>query len=301
MMIWKNIFLFVVAMTCQLHSHPALATRRSAALAEDVKTKLRLEEGLIRFENEQFSIRLDSEYRFINARDTRRILVETWGTPASQVAEQNPLGMIVPRQFTLRDPSWGIVVRATHDGHVEGHDAAKMDVRAILEALREEDALARKARKNQNNDPIATIVWAVEPAYDALAHTMFWAKSIGGSRNVARTLHYSVRFLGRESVMHFDVVSTMDRLPSVTKAMQTIVAFSEFDLGSRYEDYNSKYHRAASYTRPELISSRVKAKSAILQNLMGQGANRAPLFIASLSGLALIIGKIFARRRKPEF
>ncbi len=298
MMNWQITFLFVLAMSSQILSPQALAARKKAAIAEDVKTKIRLEEGRIRFENEQFSIRLDSEYRFINARDTTRILIENWGKSAAQVAKQNPLGMIVPRQFTVRDPSWGIVITSTQDGHVEGQHAVRMDAKAILEALREEEAIERKDRQDNNNEPVE---WAIEPAYDALAHTMFWAKSVSAGKNAVRNLHYSVRFLGRESVLHFDVLSTMDRLPTVTQAMQNIVAFSEFDLGSRYEDFNSKYHRSATYTRAELISSRVKVKSPILENLMGQGANRAPLFIAGLSGLALMIGRILTRRRDPEF
>jgi uncharacterized membrane-anchored protein len=284
---WCRIMFLTVAVLCQLPPR---------ALAQG----LNLQSGVIRMEAEHFTIRLTDNYRYINAADTVRIMVDIWGNPRAQVLEQNPLGMIVDKNFVAEAGAAGIMITVSHDGHILDKDAHRLDDDALLQVIRKDSTNRNKEREAVGADPVTDLDWAVEPYYDRNAHKVYWAKNISFGKDRVRTLNYAVRALGRESTIHFNAISRMDRLNPIKRAMQNIMANSEFDPGFRYQDFNPRRHRLAEYGLVGLVAGRVKLKPGFIQNIWNALMGSSGMMLGSLAALA-IMGRYMLRRRLPEF
>lgn len=282
MMILRRLFLIWVAFCCQFSSHVALANSQ------------------FRLDEENFSMRLDPELRFIDAAETVRIMIKDWGNPAAHVMEQNPLGMIVDQSFP-RGSRWGIVITATHDGHVPDKDASRLGNDNLLQILRKEYMRLNKQRKAAGSAPVTSLDWAMEPQYDSEAHHITWAKELGFGRNGTRSLNYSVRILGRENAIHLNAVGPMDQLDRITRSVQAVVTGSSFDDGYRYEDFNPLYHRTADYGLKGLVAGQPTLRVSRLQNLWQNLMGPSNLMVAGLFGFAVALGRWLTRRRLPEF
>jgi uncharacterized membrane-anchored protein len=282
MMILRKLFLVLVAAFCQFPSHVALGN-----------SDYRLDE-------EYFSMRLEPNLRFIDAEETARIMMKDWGNPAAHVMEQNPLGMIVEQSFP-KGSRWGIVITASHDGHVPDKDAPRMDENNLLQILRKEYLRMNKQRKAAGAAPVTSLEWAIEPQYDKDGHHITWAKDLGFGRSGARTLNYAVRILGRENAIHLNAVGPMDQLDTIARAMDSVVAGSAFDDGFRYEDFNPLYHRTADYGLKNLVAGQPQIRMTRLQNLWQNLIGTSNLMIAGLFGFAVAMGRWLTRRRLPEF
>lgn len=282
MMILRRLFLVWVTLCCQLPSHVALGA------------------SLYRLDDEYFSMRLDPSLRFIGAEETVRIMIKDWGNPAAHVMEQNPLGMIVAQNFP-RDSRWGIVITASHDGHVPDKDAPRMDEDNLLQILRKEYLRMNKQRKAAGAAPVTSLDWALEPQYNAADHHITWAKELGFGKGASRTLNYAVRILGRENAIHLNAVGPMDQLDSITRSMQSVIAGAAFDDGYRYEDFNPLYHRTADYGIQGLVAGQPQMRITRIQNLWQNLVGSSNLMIAGLFGFAVMLGRWLTRRRLPEF
>ncbi|WP_141731754.1 DUF2167 domain-containing protein [Oligoflexus tunisiensis] len=283
MMNLRRLLLYVVSLFCHFSAHGALA------------------DSVYRLDDEHFSLRLDSRLRFIDAKETARIMIEDWGNPAPHVMEQNPLGMIVDQNFP-KGSTWGIVMTASHDGHIPDKDAKSIDNESILQILRKEYKRMNSQRKAAGTAPVTSLDWALEPQYDRRRHQITWAKTIGFGRNETRTLNYAVRILGRENAIHLNAVGPMDQLAAITRSMQAVIAGSAFDEGYRYEDFNALYHRTADYGLVGLVAGPSQQKTSrwemLWQNL---GGGSSHFMIAGLFGFVVVLGRWLTRRRLPEF
>lgn len=290
----------LVILGVSLPSAVAPAKVQMRALAADLSASIKLLDGPMRIDAEQFTIRLVDDYRYINAKDTSRILIEAWGNPAQQIADQKPLGMIVPKDFIEQGALWGVVVTASHDGHIIDKDADKIDYDGLLEKMRDDAKFANQERKSAGAALITSIDWATEPHHDSLSHKIYWAKEITFGRSPVPTLNYAVRILGRENTINFNAVGSMDRFAGISAAMQTVLAFSEFDVGYRYQDFNPKYHRVATYGLPGLVAGQMITKLTALKAVLHQLLSSSKLFVAGLSGLAVVLGRFLGRKKPPE-
>jgi uncharacterized membrane-anchored protein len=282
MMILRRLFLIWVALCCQLPSHVALGA------------------SLYRLDDEYFSMRLDPNLRFIDAEETVRIMIKDWGNPAAHVMEQNPLGMIVAQNFP-QDSRWGIVITASHDGHVPDKDAPGMDEGSLLQILRKEYLRMNKQRKAAGSAPVTSLDWALEPQYNAAGHHITWAKELGFGKGGSRTLNYAVRILGRENAIHLNAVGPMDQMDRITQSMQSVIAGAAFDDGYRYEDFNPLYHRTADYGLKGLVAGQSQMRVTRVQYLWQNLVGSSNLMIAGLFGFAVMLGRWLTRRRLPEF
>lgn len=278
MMNLRRLFFICIALLCQMPSHVALA---------------------LRIDDEHFSIDLPDDYRFVDAAETTQIMTRIWGNPATHVNEQAPLGMIVAKNFSRSSVRWGIIITATHDGHVMDKDAARIDDGSLLQAIRREYFRLNKDRKAAGSAPVTSLDWAVEPHYDRSSNKVVFAKDIGFGKKGTRTLNYAVRVLGRENAIHFTAVGNMEDMPMIALALQAILVTSRFDSGFQYRDFNPRYHRVAEYGLLGLIAGQPKLRLGPMQ-----GAIRAfsmSLLIVALGGLAIMLGRYVIRRRLPEF
>lgn len=224
-------------------SSPTAADQAEIQRLQGVLDALSPETGIIPLPQAEATLNLGEAYYFLNAQDSRRVLVEVWGNPP-EVAE-GVLGMVFPAGASPASDSWGAVLTWVNDGYVSDEDAAQIDYDQLLTSMREGEA-EQSRRLREQGYPGATLVgWAQAPSYDAAQHKLIWAKELAFDGSEQHTLNYDVRVLGRRGVLSMNIVSTMDQLDTVRPAADQLMGIAAFNDGARYTDYVQGDRKAA--------------------------------------------------------
>lgn len=229
------------------------------------------------------------EYRFLNAHDTVRVLVDAWGNPPGM----SVVGSIVPANFDLLgDNTWAVIITYEEDGYVSDEDAASINYDELLTTMQETTAAASVEREAAGYGRIEMVGWAETPYYDSDSHKLFWAKEMQFGDAELNTLNYNIRALGRKGVLVLNAVGTMDQYVSIRQGMQDILPRVNFADGNQYSDFDPSIDQVAAYGIGALIAGKVAAKVGLL-------AKAAPLLL--LLKKFWIIGAIAAAGVAKKF
>jgi len=199
--------------------------------------------GLVALPSPHASLNLANKYYFLDAKDSRRVLVDVWGNP-KDVAD-GVLGMVFPAgQTPFDEHNWGAVIIWQDTGYVSDKDARKTDYDDVLKKLREGEDQENEQRKKDNFEPIHMVGWAQAPTYDPSHHALIWARDLKFGTQQDDTLNYDVRMLGRKGVLSLNIVSTMSELPQIRTAAAELETVADFDPGERYADFKQGDKRA---------------------------------------------------------
>ncbi len=245
---------------------------------------------------------LGEDYYFLNAADTRRVLVDAWGNPPQSA--DGVLGMILPKRFSPVDEgSWAAVVTYDSIGYVSDSDARTADYDALLTELRNGEEENNRDRQSHGFDPVHLVGWAEAPSYDAGRHVVVWAKDLTFGADPVHTLNYDIRVLGRSGVLSLNVVASTDQLAEIKEAARSVAATAAFNEGARYADYNPNSDAAAGYGIAGLIAGGVGVAAAqklgflaILLAILKKGA---VVIFAALAGGAAWVRNLFGGKKKP--
>ena len=235
-------------------------------------------------------------FGYLDPQETDRVL-QAWGNPASP----GTWGMLVPAGGAVLAPeTWAVVVTYKDDGHVDDEDAADIDYDDVLADMRDSTKEENDARQAAGYAPVNIVGWAEPPHYDPATHKIYWAKELafGGE---GTTLNYAVRALGREGVLEFNAVATMDQLAIIKEPMELIQAFAEFQPGNRYEDFNDETDRTASYGLAALVAGGVAAKSGLFKGLIAALIAGKKFVILGIAGLGVFLKKVLSKKEPPPY
>lgn len=245
------------------------------------EAELEYQSGDIEIEEANAQLHLASEYRYLGPEDTARVLVEAWGNPPGA----KTLGAIVPTDFTVFGPeTWAVILSFDADGYVSDEDAAEIQYDELLLEMQSETQAASEERERAGYGPIELVGWADPPYYDSVAHQLYWAKELVFDDAERHTLNYNIRALSRRGVLVMNAVSSMDQLWEVQSGMQGLLPLVEFDVGSRYVDFDPDVDTIAAYGIGALVAGKLAAKAGLL-------AKAAPLLLVFKKfGIVLVIG-----------
>ena len=215
-----------------------LTPAEQARIAElkDILQALKPQFGVVKLPAAKATLNLGEDYYFLDAADSRRVLVDGWGNPPG--AETGVLGMIFPKGMTfVDDNSWGAVVTHLKTFYVSDKAARTEDYDKVLAQMKEGEVERNEALIREGYTPSTLIGWAQPPTYDAERHDLIWARDIQFGQQAEHTLNYDVRHLGREGVLSMNLVSSMSQLSQIRDAASDLAKTAEFDAGSRYADY----------------------------------------------------------------
>ena len=153
-------------------SAPSSAEAASAAAAEaSFMAQLHPKTGNITLAEADATLALGDKYYFLDAADTRKVLVDVWGNPPSLA--DGVLGMVLPAGRTPFN-DWGAVVTFEKTGYVSDKDASTTNYDDYLKQLREGEASAplesglavrgRRARGGVNDHGHSNPVRLADPA-----------------------------------------------------------------------------------------------------------------------------------------
>lgn len=226
---------------------------------------LKWQTGQIEVGNGLATLNLTEDFRFLGPDDAKTVLVDIWGNPPSN----GYLGMLFPADLGPADPeSWAVVVSFEEEGYVKDDDARDIDYSELLEEMQEGSKESNKAREEMGYPPLQIVGWAEPPHYDMLTKKLYWARELQFGDSAEHSLNYDIRVLGRKGVMVLTAVASMNQLETIKPGMESVVAFTEFNEGNRYADFNPDIDQVAAYGIAGLIAGKVALKAGFFKGLL---------------------------------
>lgn len=233
-----------------------------SAKANDFVAGIDFQQGEVKVSGVGLRMRVGPEFYFLGSNDARKVLVEAWGNPPDSA--EHVLGMIMPRDKTPLDDTWGAVVSFDEDGFVSDEDASGINYAELLRTMQAATEEASKQRVAQGFRSLKLVGWASQPFYDKQSHKLHWAKELEFDNNAEHTLNYDVRALGRRGVLKINFVADMRDLPTIKQVIPAVMQMPEFSEGFRYQDYVPGTDKLATYGIGGLIAGKALSKLGLL-------------------------------------
>ncbi len=238
---------------------PAAEVDEAAAF----EATLKFQQGKVTVGDGLATLNVPNNFRYLSPADAERVLV-AWGNPPGSTQ----LGMLFPTTVSpTADDSWGVVISYTEEGHVKDDDADDVDYAELLTDMKKETQESNAEREKQGFGRVSLIGWAEPPHYDAKTKKMYWAKELdfGGENH---TLNYDIRVLGRKGVLELSAVASVKQLSIVKAEMPKVLAFVEFNTGSRYADFNPDVDTVAAYGIGALVAGKLALKAGMFKIIL---------------------------------
>jgi len=258
------------------------------------------DEGTVQLPGGIARLELPAGFRFIDAAEARKVVVDLWGNPPQQASDL--MGMVVPGGESLENPdSWAIVVSFSEDGYVSDKDADEIDYNDLLSQLKEGNRQANEALEGQGFPSLELVGWAVPPRYDKQNKVLHWAKQLKAPESDEDTLNYNVRVLGRRGLLVLNGVAGMSRVADVEAATPGIVSMVQFNKGHRYADFNEATDKKSDYSLAGLVlggavAAKVAAKAGLLAKLGAILLAGKKFVVVGVLALLAFAKKLFGRK-----
>lgn len=226
---------------------------------DSIEKSFTYEHGTIQLANGIGKIVIPTGFKYLNASQAQRVLVDLWGNPESN---DMTLGMILPEnQGVMGDTGYVFNIQYDEIGFVKDDDADKIDYDDLLAEMQKDTEDANKERSSAGYDPITIVGWAADPFYDKEKKILHWAKEIRFGDAAAHTLNYNIRVLGRKGVIVLNAISIMPDLPLVQKDIHNVLDIVQFNDGYKYKDFDPSADEIAGWTIGGLVAGKVLAKA----------------------------------------
>lgn len=210
------------------------------------------------------TLRVGDGFHYLEAIDAQRVLEDFWGNPKDPTV----LGLVLPQSPSLLDDgSWAVVVTYVDEGYVTDADASDVDYDELLADMKEGAEAENAARREAGYPGVDIVGWATAPHYDNTAKKIYWARELAFDGETQHTLNYDIRVLGRSGYLSLSAISTMSELAAVETGMQRVLAFTEFDQGQRYADYDASTDKIAGYGVAALIGGALATKAGLFAKI----------------------------------
>jgi uncharacterized membrane-anchored protein len=269
--------------------------------AEDVEaamaafeSQLEYKRGRITLPGDIATLDVPENFRYLSPEQADKILVDAWGNPPGT----KTLGMLFPSDVSpLSEEGWGVVITYSEEGHVDDSDAKGIDYDEMLKQMKESSVENNKEREKQGYEPMTLHGWAAAPHYDSSAHKLYWAREFSVPSSPQHALNYDIRILGRKGVLSFNAVASMSRLGDIQESMKQVMAFSDFNAGQRYADYDSKTDNLAAYGIGALVAGKIAAKVGLFKLILGAILAAKKLVIVAVVAVGGFIAKLLGRKK----
>ena len=241
-------------------------TAQQAQIVQLAKS-LKYRQGEIDLRGGLARLTVPKEFNYLGPDDAETVLVKLWGNPPSEV---KPLGLLIPAGMTPLDTNcWVVTIDYDEDGYVKDDDAGKINYDDLLKKMQAGVAENNKERKEKGYPTVELTGWAAPPHYDAATHKLYWAKKLKFEGEDGETLNYSIRMLGRKGVLELNAIASTDQLGEIDRQTPQILGMVDFKEGNRYENFDPKVDKVATYGLATLVAGGALAVAAKLGLLKG--------------------------------
>ncbi|MBS1533496.1 MAG: DUF2167 domain-containing protein [Bacteroidetes bacterium] len=225
---------------------------------DSIEKTFHYQHGTIELKGGVGKIVIPNGFKYLDAQQAERILVDLWGNPKS---ENMTLGMILPEKTgALTEDSYVFNIQYDEIGYVKDDDADDIDYDDLLEEMKKEAETENEARKKEGYEAITIVGWAAKPFYDKDRKILHWAKEIKFGNQPVSTLNYNIRILGRKGVLVLNAIATKAELKLVQRDIQKVLNIVQFNDGYQYDDFDESVDSVAAWTIGGLVAGKVLAK-----------------------------------------
>jgi uncharacterized membrane-anchored protein len=240
------------------------------AAAEDERELLRslkLQSGNITLPGGIATMAVGTNFAYLDSKDSETFLTKLWGNPPGTGADT--LGMLLPKDAdALGANAWAVVIDYDPSGYVSDNDATTIDYDQLLKTMQEATDDANEERVKNGYKRVTLVGWAKPPAYDPVAHKLYWAKRLRFEGSKTDTLNYNIRVLGRRGVLTLIAVADIDQLPLIDRRTPEILGMVSFNQGNTYAEFDPSIDKAAAYGIAGLIAGGLLAKAGFFKALL---------------------------------
>lgn len=260
---------------------------------EDFEATLKYQQGEVALPQGIATLKIPTSFRYLAPADAQRILEQAWGNAQGD----HTLGMLFPSDVSpLDEKGWGVVITYDEDGHVSDEDADGIDYDQLMKDMQEGTAAANAERAEQGQEPIELVGWAARPYYDKAAKKLHWAKELRFPNAPEHTLNYNIRILGRKGVLVLNAVANMSQQATIQTRMTDVLAFTEFNPGYGYADFDPNVDKTAAYGLAALVAGGVAAKAGLFAKLFALLIAGKKIIAVVVIGLIALLRKVLARK-----
>lgn len=239
---------------------PKPAAVDSAALyrayTDSIDNSFHYQQGHISLPGDIGELTVPPGFRYLDSTQSGRVLHKLWHNPPHP-----SLGMLFPlHKGPMSEGNWGYIIEYEALGYVKDDDADDINYDELLETMQKESEEENPARVEAGYEAVHVYGWGAKPYYDKQQHTLHWAKLLRFGSNLAQTLNYNVRILGRKGVLIFNAVADPDQLPEIKASIPGLLANVQFVRGEQYRDFNPNLDEVAAYSIGGLVAGKVLAK-----------------------------------------
>ncbi|MFV8375738.1 DUF2167 domain-containing protein [Flavobacterium sp. LB1P62] len=265
---------------------------------DSIEKTFNYEHGIINLKNGVGKISVPKGFKYLNAIQAERVLIDLWGNPK---IDNITLGLLLPEnQGILSENGYVFNIQYDEIGFVKDDDADDIDYDDLLTKIQEETIEENKTRKKEGYETITIVGWAAKPFYDKDRKILHWAKEIKFGNNQINTLNYNIRILGRKGVVVLNAIATEKELPLVQKDISKVLDIVKFNDGYEYKDFDSSIDEVAAWTIGGLVAGKVLTKVGLFAII----AKFGKLIILGLLGFfgafKTKIKKLFSKNKKNE-
>lgn len=255
---------------------------------EAFEATLTYQHGVVALPQGIATLKIPAGFRYLSPADAKRILEQAWGNAQGD----GTLGMLFPSDVSpLDEQGWGVVITYEEDGHVSDEDADGIDYDQLMKDMQEGNAAANAERAKQGQAPVELLGWAARPYYDKVAKKLHWARELRFSDAPQATLNYNIRILGRKGVLVLNAVANMRQLATIQTRMTEVLAFTDFNPGYGYADFDPDVDKTAAYGLAALVAGGVAAKAGLFAKLFA-------FLIAGKKIIAVVVVALIVLMRK---
>jgi uncharacterized membrane-anchored protein len=248
--------MFIVMLYC--YSILSFAQDNSAQKIDSIEQTFTYERGSITLKNGIGTITVPKGFKYLNAEQAERVLVDLWGNPKT---ENITLGLLLPEnQGVLSQKGYVFNIQYDEIGYVEDKDADDIDYDELLTQIKEDTKEENIERKKEGYEPITIVGWASTPFYDKEKKILHWAKEIKFGSEAQNTLNYNIRILGRKGVLVLNAIAGTSELPLVQKDINKVIDIVSFNKGYTYAEFDSSIDNVAAWTIGGLVAGKVLTK-----------------------------------------
>ncbi len=282
------LLVFCFAAPCLAQQEPA-AEEKSITVDEFV-AQLPFQSGTVELGDGLATLEIPATFRYLDGEASKLVLEDLWGNPPGA----ETLGMLFPADISPAEAEgWGVVITYDEDGYVEDDEAADLDYDEMLETMQADMVAENEERVEMGYEAIELLGWAEQPRYDAATHKLYWAKDLQFGDAENNTLNYNIRVLGRRGVLVLNAVANTSQLADIRRDMGDVIAFTNFNEGHRYEDFDPEYDKVAAYGIGALVAGKMAAKAGLFKGLIAMLLAGKKFVLVALIGLGALLKKLF--------
>ncbi len=201
-------------------------------------------------------LKLNSNFKFLNEQKANDFVRTYWG---ASIEDPSYLGIILQKNKSIFDTS--ALLFTIHYLPNLLIDVSNFDIitdNQVLENLIKQSDKLDSVKSEYELEPIKILNWSIPPKYSKEMNCLYWAEEIeAGIYATKKQMSIHFRFIGKEGVMAFDCVCSLNAIQFLKNEMQAITGFYKFNENNNYSESEiSSNHKSIEFLIIESVIDR---------------------------------------------